>query len=136
VARELGVGIVAYGALSRGLLGSSAPVAYAPNDFRAHLPRFSQAHRAHNQRLVQQLEALAAQAGCSAAQLAIAWLLSRGDDVVALVGTTKRERLQHNLGACQVTLGDDLKWELDSVFAPGAFAGTRYPAEQMGLVAR
>jgi aryl-alcohol dehydrogenase-like predicted oxidoreductase len=134
-ARELGIGIVAYGALSRGLLGGVAQGGCPPGDFRSHLPRFSGSNLAHNQALVRQLEVLAAEAGCSAAQVAFAWVLSRGDDVVALVGTTRRARLIDNLGALDVALSDDMKRQLDAVFAPGAFAGTRYPAEQMRIVA-
>lgn len=134
-ARELGIGIVAYGALSRGLLTGAVRGGLDARDFRAHLPRFQGENLQHNLAKVQRLQAMAAALGCSAAQLAIAWVLDRGEDIVALVGTTRRERLLENLGALQVRLGDAERQELDTVFAPGALAGTRYPAEQMGSVA-
>jgi len=134
-ARELGIGVVAYGALSRGLLTGAVKGGFDARDFRAHLPRFQGENLQHNLAKVQRLQAIAAGLGCSAAQLAIAWVLDRGDDIVALVGTTRRERLLENLGALEVKLSDAVRQELGSVFAPGALAGTRYPAEQMGSVA-
>ncbi len=136
VARELGISIVAYGALSRGLLTGAVQGGFDARDFRAHLPRFQGENLQHNLVKVQRLQAMAAGLGYSAAQLAIAWVLDRGWDIVALVGTTRRERLLENLGALRLRLGDAERQELDTVFDPGALAGTRYPAEQMGSVAR
>lgn len=135
VARELGIGIVAYGALSRGLLGGSVEHTPQAWDYRAHLPRFQGENLAHNLGKVAGLQALATGLGCTAAQLAIAWLLSRGDDLVPLVGTTRPHRLLENLKALDLALDDATRGELDRLFPPGALAGTRYPAEQMALVA-
>jgi aryl-alcohol dehydrogenase-like predicted oxidoreductase len=134
-ARELGVGVVAYGALSRGLLGGKIDGSFDPRDFRAHLPRFQGDNLRHNLERVRSLQAIAAELGCSAAQLAIAWVLDRGDDVVALVGTTRRERLAENLGAASLRLDGSTRQALDALFAPGAIAGTRYAADQMRVVA-
>lgn len=134
-ARELGIGIVVYGALSRGLLSGAVQGPFDARDFRAHLPRFQGENLEHNLAKVRRLQDIAQALGCSAAQLAIAWVLDRGEDIVALVGTTHPGRLLENLGALQVRLGAAERQELDAVFAAGALAGTRYPAEQMGGVA-
>lgn len=135
-ARALGVGIVAYGAMSRGLLSGALDGHFAPTDFRAHAPRFQGENLAHNLQKVEALKAIAAGLGVTAGQLALAWVLSRGDDIVALTGTTKTRRLAENLGALQVPLKAATLAELDTLFAPGAMAGERYAAPQMGLVAR
>ena len=136
VARTLGVGIVAYGALSRGLLTDTFDAAFAAGDFRAHAPRFQGENLAHNLRLVAALKLIAARVGCTVAQLAIAWVLARGEDIVALIGTSKRARLSENLKALAVTLTAQDLAELDAVFVPGAMAGDRYDAQQMHIVAR
>jgi aryl-alcohol dehydrogenase-like predicted oxidoreductase len=135
-ARELGVGIVAYGALSRGLLSDTFDGTLAPGDFRAHSPRFSGQNLAHNLERVATLKEIAARKGCTASQLAIAWVLARGEDVIPIVGTTKRTRLRENLQALDITLTTSDLAELDQAFAPGAIAGERYPEQQMQLVAR
>jgi aryl-alcohol dehydrogenase-like predicted oxidoreductase len=135
-ARSLGVGIVAYGALSRGLLTGAIDSSFAPGDFRAHAPRFQGENLARNLRRVEALKSIAARVGCTAAQLAIAWVLARGEDIVALIGTSKRARLAENLKALDVELAAQDVAELDALFAPGAIAGERYDARQMQLVAR
>jgi aryl-alcohol dehydrogenase-like predicted oxidoreductase len=135
-ARELGVGIVAYGALSRGLLSGTFDGTLVPGDFRAHSPRFTGQNLAHNLERVAALQEIAARKGCTASQLAIAWVLARGEDIVPIVGTTKRTRLRENLQALSITLDASDLAELDQAFAPGAIAGERYPEQQMQLVAR
>ncbi|MBI1891164.1 MAG: aldo/keto reductase [Burkholderiales bacterium] len=136
VARELGIGVVAYGALSRGLLSGAVDGKFDLSDFRAHAPRFQGENLAHNLQKVEALKAIAARLGCTNAQLALAWVLARGDDIVPLIGTTKSARLMENLGALNVKLGQAELAELDRLFAPGAIAGERYAGPQMNLVAR
>ena len=106
-ARELGVAIVAYGALSRGLLTNAFDGELPIGDFRAHSPRFTGANLAHNLDRVAVLREIAAAKGCSAAQLAIAWVLSRGEDILPIIGTTKRSRLPEILGVLDIELGAD-----------------------------
>jgi aryl-alcohol dehydrogenase-like predicted oxidoreductase len=133
VCRELGVAITAYGVLSRGLLGGhwSAAAAVGAGDFRAHAPRFAGANLDHNLALVEQLRTIAAASGCDVAQLAIAWVLAQGEEIVALVGARTRERLADALAALEVTLDDATLRELDEAFPPGVAAGERYPAAGM-----
>ena len=134
-ARELGIGIVAYGAMSRGLLTGALDGHFAPSDFRTHAPRFAGENLVHNLQKVDEHKTIATRLGCSAGQLALAWVLSRGDDIVVLTGTTKASRLAENLGALQIRLDAATLAELATLFAPGAIAGERYAAAQMGLVA-
>ena len=124
--RELGICLVAYGALSRGLLsGQSTPL--QPGDFRNHLPRFSPGNRERNDELVNELKKLAESKGVTAAQLALAWVLHQGEDIVTLIGTSKRARLLENLKCENIQLNAaDLAF-LDKTFHEGAFAGDRYP---------
>ncbi len=126
VARELGIGVVAYGAMSRGLLTDSLQNQFEPGDFRAHAPRFSGDNLKNNLERVETLKSMAARKGRTAAQLAVAWVLSRGDDIVPLVGTTKRSRLAENLGALEVKFDAADLSELETVFAPGVMSGERY----------
>lgn len=135
-ARSLGVGIVAYGALSRGLLTAALPNTFAPHDFRAHAPRFQGENLERNLRQVERLRLLAERIGCTPAQLALAWVVNRGSDIVALIGTSKRARLTENLAALDVQLAPADVAELDALFAPGAIAGERYDERQMTIVAR
>ncbi|MFD8751722.1 aldo/keto reductase [Kitasatospora sp. NPDC059577] len=132
-ARELGIGITAYGVLSRGLLSGhwSPERALAGTDFRSHSPRFQGENLTHNLALVEQLRAIAAEKGASVAQVAIAWVVSRGQDVVPLVGARRRERLTEALGALDVTLtGADLA-AIEAAVPAGSAAGDRYAAAQM-----
>jgi aryl-alcohol dehydrogenase-like predicted oxidoreductase len=94
---ELGIGVTAYGVLSRGLLSGSAPV--GPGDFRSYLPRFSGENLARNQRLVAELKQIASEKGISPSQLAIAWVLAKGKNIVPVVGARKRTQLSESLGA-------------------------------------
>jgi aryl-alcohol dehydrogenase-like predicted oxidoreductase len=134
--RELGVGITAYGVLSRGLISGhwTTDRSTAPNDFRSHSPRFSAANIGHNLRLVDELRQVAESRGATVAQVAIAWVLSRGVDVVPLVGARRRERLSEALGAMKLTLtGDDLR-QIDRALPLNAAAGDRYAAAQMSTL--
>jgi aryl-alcohol dehydrogenase-like predicted oxidoreductase len=134
--RELGVGITAYGVLSRGLISGhwTQDRSTAPNDFRSYSPRFSAENIGHNLRLVDQLRQVAASKGATVAQVAIAWVLSRGMDVVPLVGARRRERLSEALGAMKLTLtGDDLR-QIDRAVPLNAAAGDRYAAAQMSTL--
>jgi aryl-alcohol dehydrogenase-like predicted oxidoreductase len=135
-ARRLGVGIVAYGALTRGLLTGTLDGKFAATDFRAHNPRFQGENFSRNMKRVEGLRAIAARVDATPAQVAIAWVLSRGDDVVALVGTSKRARLAENLQAAKLTLGTDVLAQLDDLFGPDAIAGDRYDAQHMHIVAQ
>jgi aryl-alcohol dehydrogenase-like predicted oxidoreductase len=124
--RELGISLVAYGALSRGLLsGHSTPL--QPGDFRNYLPRFSPGNREQNDELVNELKKLADSKGVTAAQVALAWVLHQGKDIVTLIGTSKRTRLLENLKSENIQLNaEDLAF-LDKTFHEGALAGDRYP---------
>ncbi|MGC2999664.1 aldo/keto reductase [Streptomyces sp. G35A] len=131
--RELGIGITAYGVLSRGLISGhfTADRQLAANDFRAHSPRFQGDNLQHNLTLVEALREVAGQKGVSVAQTAIAWVLSRGEDIVPLVGARTRERLTESLGALDVVLGEADLAAIERAVPAGAAAGDRYPAPQM-----
>jgi aryl-alcohol dehydrogenase-like predicted oxidoreductase len=129
---ELGIGITAYGVLSRGLLSGSRPVSAA--DFRTHLPRFTGDNRERNQRLVGALQTLADEKGISASQLAIAWVLAKRSDVVPVVGARTRTQLAETLGALDVSLSPEDVTRLEDAVPPSAVAGTRYDAHQMRVL--
>jgi aryl-alcohol dehydrogenase-like predicted oxidoreductase len=126
--RPLGIGFIAYSPLGRGFLtgaiGTSADVA---GDRRSEHPRFQGENFARNRALVDRIAALARDKGCTPAQLALAWLLAQGDDVVAIPGTKKIERLEENLAALAVTLSKEDVLRISATCPPGAAAGTRYP---------
>ncbi|MGI5250249.1 aldo/keto reductase [Actinacidiphila glaucinigra] len=132
-ARELGVGVTAYGVLSRGLISGhfTRDRQLAGNDFRAMSPRFQGENLEHNLGLVEALRKIAEQKGVTVAQTAIAWVLSRGEDIVPLVGARTRERLAEALGALDVTLDADDLAAIEAAVPPGAAAGERYPQSQM-----
>jgi len=132
-ARELGIGITAYGVLSRGLISGhfSRDRKLAPNDFRGRSPRFQGENLDRNLDLVDALRKIAEQKGVSVAQTAIAWVLSRGEDIVPLVGARRRDRLAEALGSLDVTLDADDLAAIERAIPAGAAAGDRYPAEQM-----
>jgi pyridoxine 4-dehydrogenase len=136
--RELGIGLTAYGVLSRGLLSGhwskEREASLAPHDFRASAPRFTGENLAHNLELVETLRALAEAKGVTVAQIAIAWALSRGDDVVPLVGARTRERLTESLRALEVELTQDDLTRIEEAVPLEAVAGERYHAEQMAIL--
>lgn len=133
-ARELGVGVTAYGVLSRGLLSGALEGNFPPSDFRAHVPRFQGENFASNQQRVQVLQQLAAEKGCTAAQLAIAWVLHQGNDILPLIGTTRRSRLAENLASQTIRLSASDLAQLDAAFPEGIIEGTRYDTQHMALV--
>jgi aryl-alcohol dehydrogenase-like predicted oxidoreductase len=127
-ARELGIGIVAYSPLGRGFLtGSITSVDdLDPDDFRRHSPRFRSENLTRNLRLVERVQALARDRGVTAGQLALAWVLARGDDVVPIPGTKRRRWLEENVAAASIELGPDDLAELDEAVPPNAAVGDRY----------
>jgi aryl-alcohol dehydrogenase-like predicted oxidoreductase len=124
-ARELGVGIVPYSPLGRGELTGSVDMS-ADDDFRRGSPRFQGENREHNLELVEQLKQIAAEVGCTPAQLALAWLLHQGDDVVPIPGTRRVQRLEENAEAAEVQLTAGQLERVDELFPPGVTAGDRY----------
>jgi aryl-alcohol dehydrogenase-like predicted oxidoreductase len=134
--RELGIGITAYGVLSRGLISGhwSPDRGPAPGDFRGGMPRFSGDNLERNLALVEQLRGVAEARGSSVAQLAIAWVLARGEDIVPLVGARTRSRLAEALGAVDVELSSDDLAAIESAIPPEAVAGERYDARQMAIL--
>ena len=133
-ARELGVGITAYGVLSRGLLSGHWTADRDPRDFRAHLPRFSGENLDANLRLVEALRSVAASRGAGVAEVAIAWVLSRGEDIVPLVGARTRTRLEESLGGLHLALDADDLAAIEAAVPVDAVAGTRYDAAQMSFL--
>ena len=132
-ARELGIGITAYGVLSRGLLSGhwTPDRELAANDFRSFSPRFQSGNLQHNLALTDALARLAADKGVTTAQLAIAWVLAQGDDIVPLVGARTRARLDEALGALDVALTPDDLATIEAAVPAGAAAGDRYAEAQM-----
>ena len=134
--RELGIGFVAYSPLGRGFLTGRfrSQKDFDAGDYRPNSPRFQGQNFDRNLAMVKGIEALAAEKHCSPAQLALAWLLAQGEDIVPIAGTKRRSYLEQNVGALQVQLtGADLAW-LDRAAPVGATAGARYPQEAMQRV--
>ncbi len=134
--RELGIGFVAYSPLGRGFLTGTISGAgdLAENDRRKEHPRYQEGNIENNAGLVNPLRDLAAKAGISPGQLALAWLLSRGDDVVPIPGTSKAARLEENIKAADITVDPALLDELGAAIDPQRVSGTRYPQAQMAFV--
>jgi aryl-alcohol dehydrogenase-like predicted oxidoreductase len=126
---ELGIGVTAYGVLSRGLLSGSKPG--AQSDFRAHLPRFRGENRERNQAVIEMLGTLAAQRGVTPSQLAIAWVLAKGTSIVPLIGARTRAQLAESLGALHVELSPAEVARIEDAVPASAVAGTRYDEHQM-----
>ncbi|MER5750076.1 aldo/keto reductase [Streptomyces sp. NPDC002088] len=131
--RELGISITAYGVLSRGLISGhfTADRQLAVNDFRAYSPRFQGENLQHNLNLVEALRKIAEQKGVSVAQIAIAWVLAQGEDIVPLIGARSRERLTESLGALDVVLDDADLAAIEEAVPADAAAGERYAAAAM-----
>jgi aryl-alcohol dehydrogenase-like predicted oxidoreductase len=127
--RELGIGITAYGVLSRGLISGhwSADRPIAATDFRQHSPRFRGENLEHNLSLVERVRSVADQKGATVAQVAIAWVLAKGDDIVPLVGARRKDRLEEALAALEVELTESDISMLEQAVPAGAAAGERYP---------
>ncbi len=132
--RELGVGFVAYSPLGRGALTGALPEpdALAADDRRREHPRFSPENWKQNQVIVEAVKSRAALKDCAPAQLALAWVLAQGDDIVPIPGTKRRRWLEQNVGATQVTLNAEDRLWFDTMVPKGAAAGLRYPEAAMG----
>jgi len=131
--RELGIGVTAYGVLSRGLLAGRTS-AFGPGDFRAHLPRFTGENLQANLKLIEALKSMAAEHGITVSQLCIAWALGRGEDIVPLIGARTRAQLQDALGAVAIELSAEDLERIEKAVPTDAVAGTRYGAEQMAML--
>ena len=129
---ELGIATTAYGVLSRGLL-SGSPSA-GPGDFRTHLPRFSSQNRATNERIVNQLRKIAGDKVITPVQLAIAWVLAKGESIIPVMGARTRTQLTDSLGALNVKLAADEIAAIEAAIPPDSVAGTRYGEEQMRML--
>jgi aryl-alcohol dehydrogenase-like predicted oxidoreductase len=132
--RELGVAFVAYSPLGRGLLTAKIadPSTISESDTRRRHPRFAPDNLAHNMELVGRIEAMAREKGCTSGQLALAWLLAQGEDVIAIPGTKRKERLRENIAALSIKLSDSDLARISEAIPVGAVAGLRYPEAQMG----
>jgi len=137
-ARELGVGFVAYSPLGRGIFGGRIKGSgdLSDDDYRRKHPRFTGENLDRNLSLVKRLEEMAAGKKCRPSQLALAWVLSRGRDIVPIPGTKRVDRLEENAGALKVVLEKDDIARLEEAFPPGAAAGTRYPEWAMKAIHR
>jgi aryl-alcohol dehydrogenase-like predicted oxidoreductase len=136
--RELGIGFVAYSPLGRGFLTGQYTrfEDFAEDDYRRHSPRFQGENFQKNLELVGRIEEIAKEKNCTSAQLAIAWVLAQGEDIVPIPGTKRRKYLEQNLGAPDVELSDDDLKRINEVAPQGAAAGTRYPEAMMSAVNR
>ena len=136
--RELGVGFVAYSPLGRGFLSGEIRrfEDFAADDYRRKHPRFQGDNFAHNLALADRVRELATARGCSAAQLALAWVLAQGDDIVPIPGTKRRKYLEQNIGAVQMLLSGAERAALDAAFPRDVAAGARYPEKMQRLSGR
>ena len=131
-----GIAVTAYGVLSRGLLSGHWSKEHSENsqDFRAHLPRFSGENLDRNLLLVEALRSIAQEQNATVAQVAIAWVLSQGGDIVPLIGARRRHRLDEALGALELHLTNDELARIEAAVPPDAVAGDRYDAGQMAML--
>jgi aryl-alcohol dehydrogenase-like predicted oxidoreductase len=136
VLRELGISLVAYGVFSRGLLTGYAPGpgGTSPGDIRAHFPRFQGENLQRNQQLISRLREIAERKNGSVAQLALAWILSKGKEIVPLVGARRRQQLAEALETLAISFSPDEIAAIERAVPPGAVAGDRYGAEQMAAL--
>jgi aryl-alcohol dehydrogenase-like predicted oxidoreductase len=134
--RELGIAYVAYSPLGRGFLTGQfrSPADFPDDDYRRFHPRFTGENFDKNIVLVRAIEAMAAEKGCTAAQLALAWVLAQGEDIVPIPGTKRRKYLAENIGALEVKLSPEELKRIDQILPPGAAAGTRYHEAGMATV--
>jgi aryl-alcohol dehydrogenase-like predicted oxidoreductase len=134
--RELGIGFVPYSPLGRGVLSGTvtSTAMFGTGDFRSTTPRFQGENLARNLELVAALRDIAARKGCTVGQLALAWVLAQGDDIVPIPGTKRRRYLEENVAALAVDLTPQDLAAIEAIAPPGAAAGDRYPAEHMARV--
>jgi len=138
VCRELGIGFVPYSPLGRGFLTGKIqkPEDLPADDYRRTTPRFQEENFQRNLDLVKRVEEIAREKRCTPAQLALAWVLAQGDDIVPIPGTKRRKYLQENVGALDVDLTSKDLARIDEVAPKDAFAGSRYPEAMMKLLSR
>ena len=137
VCRELGIGFVAYSPLGRGFLtGKLSETSLDERDYRRYTPRFQGENFVKNRELVRRVEEVAKEKNCKPAQLALAWVLAQGNDVVPIPGTKRRNYLEENIAALKLKLTSDDLQRLDALMPKGVAAGNRYPAEMMISVNR
>ena len=136
--RRLGIGFVPYSPLGRGFLTGTLtrPEDFAPGDYRPTSPRFQGENFRRNLQLVEQVRTLASGIGCTPSQLALAWVLAQGDDIVPIPGTKRRRYLDENIAALALRLTPAQLAALDAAFPPNAAAGDRYPPVMMGALNR
>jgi len=132
--RELGISVTAYGVMSRGLLNRDTARPSGPGDARGRFPRFSAGNLERNLELLSALERIAEDRGVTTAQLAFAWVLAQGDDIIPLIGTKRRDRLQETLGALDITLTADELTAIEQAVPASAVAGDRYDSPQMAAL--
>lgn len=134
--RKLGVAFVAYSPLGRGFLTGAykTPDDFASDDYRRFSPRFQGENFARNLELVEKVKQLAAQAGITAGQLALAWVLAQGEDIVPIPGTKHRKYIEENAAAIEVSLAPEVAEKLQNIFPPDAAAGDRYQPAMKALV--
>lgn len=136
--RELGIALVAYSPLGRGFLTGAfqKPEDLAEDDYRRHMPRFQQENFEHNLQLVKKIKQIAKEKNCTPAQLALAWLLAQGEDIIPIPGTKSRKRLDENVGALEIELTQDDLQRIESAAPQGFATGARYPEPAMEMVNR
>ena len=136
VCRELGISLVAYSPLGRGFLTGAIQSSedFAENDFRRNLPRFQGENFQRNLKLVDKVKEIAEEKGCSAAQLALAWLLAQGEDIIPIPGTTKSHRVEENAQAAEIELTAEDLQRIDEIAPHDVAQGTRYPEAMMSTV--
>ena len=136
--RELGIGFVAYSPLGRGFLTGQIKrfEDFPPDDYRRNSPRFQGENFQKNLSLVQRIEEIAKNKGCTASQLALAWVLAQGEDIVPIPGTKRRQYLQENAAASDVVLTPEDLQQINEISPQGVAAGGRYPEAMMNLVSR
>ena len=133
--RELGIGFVAFSPVGRGFLADAVHAAdFAGGDIRAGMPRFTEPNLARNLRLLDEFKAVARGVGCTPAQLSIAWVLARGEQIVPIPGTRSITHMEENFGALSARLGDDAMAAIDRIFAPGRVSGGRYPPAMQATI--
>ncbi len=136
--RALGIGFVPYSPMGRGFLSGqiTSPNDFAPDDFRQHLPRFQEENFYQNIKLVDRVKEIATAKGCTTGQLALAWLLAQGDDLVPIPGTKRRSYLEENIAAIDLTLTADELTQIDTIMPKDLLIAARYTAQGMATVDR
>ena len=132
--RELGIGLVAYSPLSRGFLSGELKKPEDIKDNRVHMPRFQGDNFYKNLELVEKIKILAGQKGCSPSQLAIAWVLAQGEDIITIPGTKRIKYLEENIASENIKLNKEDLQSIDAVMPVGVASGTRYPERFMNTL--